>query len=145
MERCEEAGAGIARRASLATIVHASVPCQNSLVCLVCGFVSAHILCFRSVNALDVCLSHQVTKNRFDGDTGVIPLSYDRESLTLSGHFASKVPYSGNHAQDGGLVVPLFERFNSKCIYSESANNHTIVCGRVSCEWKNHFTTKQLT
>jgi len=29
----------------------------------------------------------QVTKNRFDGDLGKLPLDWDKDSLTLSGHF----------------------------------------------------------
>ena len=57
---------------------------------------------------LVLCLSHQVTKNRFDGDTGVVPLSFDRESLTLSGHFANKDAYSDNPVQKD-LSEHLFE------------------------------------
>ena len=32
----------------------------------------------------------QVTKNRFDGDLGKVTLSFDKESLTLSGYFKEK-------------------------------------------------------
>ena len=28
-----------------------------------------------------------MTKNRFDGDLGKLPLDWDKDSLTLSGHF----------------------------------------------------------
>eukprot|EP00731_Ephydatia_muelleri_P036140 Em0205g3a len=52
----------------------------------------------------------QVTKNRFDGDTGVVPLSFDRESLTLSGHFANKEVHSD---REEDLFVPLFEEGRS--------------------------------
>ena len=36
--------------------------------------------------------SLQVTKNRFDGDLGMVPLSWDKESCTMSGHFNRPPP-----------------------------------------------------
>ncbi len=39
----------------------------------------------------------QVTKNRFDGDLGVAPLTWDKESCTMSGHFNRPPPQSVAH------------------------------------------------
>ena len=60
--------------AILDNTVNVSKPCKNQVT------VSTH--CHASIL--------QVTKNRFDGDLGKVTLSFDKESLTLSGYFKEK-------------------------------------------------------
>ena len=50
-----------------------------------------------------VCIFSQVVKNRFDGDLGIIPLTFNKDSLTMSPPVKPKVkrPTKGPKTEDG--------------------------------------------
>ncbi len=84
-----------------------SSKCQGILAFDVCSteaykfnmieFAKQDFLCQHFALLAAVFFLLQVTKNRFDGDLGVAPLTWDKESCTMSGHFNRPPPPSVAH------------------------------------------------
>lgn len=78
----------------------------------------------------------QVTKNRFDGDVGKVPLEFDRESLTLSGYFKQQ---SGNpKGEHVTRAAPMKERGTP---FKESGEEVGGLVGGMSVATGSHHST----
>ena len=84
-----------------------------------------------------VLLILQITKNRFTGDLGRVPLKFDRDSLTLSNYFATLKHQKQHQQQQKQLQTKLHSV--QTCTPSHSSNENPASSGHSSLQPSNRL------